>query len=79
MTLHAGAGSHGPSELYRLQHEIDRLREALKPFADYADPRRGVPPSFQITAGSPMARKQLLMQDCYRARDALDNEQKAKD
>jgi len=48
------------------------LRAALQPFAAYADPRNGVPPSFQITVGSPLARKQLIMQDCYRAREALE-------
>lgn len=42
-----------------LRDENEKLRAALKPFADYADPRNGVPPSFQITVGSSMARKQL--------------------
>lgn len=65
------------ADLRRVMAENERLRAALKPFADYADPRNGVPPSFQITAGSPLARKQLLMQDCYRARDALTHEQSA--
>lgn len=65
------------NDLVAAEAEIERLRAALKPFADYADPRNGVPPSFPITAGSPLARKQLLMQDCYRARDAIAHEQNA--
>lgn len=69
------------AELYRLrgaaQDICEDLRAALKPFADYADPRNGVPPSFQITAGSSMARKQIIMQDCYRARDAFEQQERA--
>jgi hypothetical protein len=55
-----------------LAAENNKLRAALKPFADYADPRRVVPPTFQITSGSNLARKQLTMEDCYRAKEALE-------
>jgi len=59
------------SVVLELRAEIERLRAALKPFADYADPRNTVPADFRISAGSTMARKQLTMGDCYRARAAL--------
>jgi len=44
----------------------------LKPFADYADPHRKVPREMVITNGSPMAKRQLTMGDCYDAKDAID-------
>lgn len=47
------------------------LEAALQPFADFADPRGTLPPGHQITQGSPMARRQLTMGDCYAARNAL--------
>jgi hypothetical protein len=50
--------------------EIERLRSALKPFADYADPSHIVPAFHLITNGSPMAKKQLTMGDCYEASQA---------
>ncbi len=52
------------------------FEEALKPFAEFADPRNMIPPDTILTAGSPMARKQITMSDCYAARSALskDNE-----
>ena len=46
-------------------------REALQPFADFADMRRNVPGDFIITQGSSLAKRQLKMADCYRARAAL--------
>lgn len=49
----------------------DRLREALRPFADFADPRGVVPADFVITQGSSMAKRQLTMGDCYEALAAL--------
>lgn len=45
---------------------------ALRPFAEFADPRRVVPPGMPITQGSSMARRQLTMGDCYFARDTWD-------
>lgn len=50
---------------------LSALCEALKPFAGFADPRNTVPETWPITQGSRMARKQLTMGDCYRARAAL--------
>lgn len=50
---------------------IRYLEEALKPFAAFADPERRVPENLQITAGSRMARSQLLMRHCYLAADTL--------
>lgn len=53
--------------------EIERLREALEPFADYAaDPQQNVPAHLNITRGSWMAKRQLTMGDCYTARTALE-------
>ena len=51
--------------------EVALLREALRPFADFADERRRMRPDMMITTGSPMARRQLTMGDCYAAADAL--------
>lgn len=54
------------------EKEILRLRQALKPFSDYAIVGANkVPEDFIISLGSPLARKQLTMGDCIRARDAL--------
>jgi hypothetical protein len=47
------------------------LRQALEPFAAFADPRNKIPENMPITQGSQMARRQLTMGDCYRARAAL--------
>ena len=56
--------------------ERDRLRVALRPFADYAAPiRLGILRSSVISIGSPMARPQLTMGHCYDARAALHNQQ----
>jgi hypothetical protein len=52
--------------------EIERLRAALKPFANYADPSGVFPPTVEITTGSRFARKQLTMGDCYEAARALE-------
>ena len=51
---------------------LAKLEEALRPFADYADHRARLPDTFPITSGSPMAKRQLTMGDCYRAKDMLD-------
>jgi hypothetical protein len=48
------------------------LQDALRPFANFADARKQVPASFVITEGSRLARTQLTMGDCYRAREALE-------
>lgn len=50
---------------------LRRLEAAVKPFAEYADPRNLMPASLPISNGSSMARQQLTMGDCYAARDAL--------
>lgn len=49
----------------------ERLRVALEPFAAFADERNTVPPDYQITSGSPIARRQLTMGNCYNARKAI--------
>jgi len=51
--------------------EIARLQAALKPFSDYADKHRATPPELILTSGSPLAKRQLTMRDCYNAADAL--------
>lgn len=48
-----------------------KARDALRPFADYADPSRRIRPDHVLTAGSQLAKRQLTMGDCYAARDAL--------
>jgi hypothetical protein len=55
------------------RRENEVLREALKPFADYADPHGRFPPNLSITVGSDIAKRQLTMGDCYKARAALTN------
>jgi hypothetical protein len=52
--------------------DIEELRAALKPFADYADPRQFMPADMVITQGSPMAKRQLTMGDCYTARRVME-------
>lgn len=52
--------------------KVERLRAALKPFADYADPTAVFPPTIDITTGSRFAVRQLTMGDCYEAARALD-------
>jgi len=50
---------------------VERTAKVLKPFAAYADPRRKVPRELPIGYGSPLAKPQLTMGDCYDAVDAL--------
>ena len=57
--------------LATLARETTVLRQALKPFAAYADHANRFPATFVITAGSPFAKLQLTMGDCYKARAAL--------
>jgi hypothetical protein len=55
-----------------LQAEIERLRAALEPFADYAPPLPSeMPDDFRITLGSDTAKRQLTIGDCRRAARAL--------
>lgn len=50
----------------------DALVEALRPFANYADDARAkAPADLVITVGSSIAKRQLTMGDCYKARAAL--------
>ena len=50
---------------------IDRLRGALKPFAEFGAVPSGPPDQFIITAGSTMARRQLTIGHCRDAALAL--------
>ena len=59
------------ARLAAAEAEVERLREALRPFADYADGRGGVAYDHVITMGSQLAKRQLTMGDCYVARAAL--------
>ena len=59
--------------------EIERLRVALKPFAAYADKNRIAPANLPISIGSPIAKVQLTMGDCYAAADILYEQQTADD
>lgn len=52
---------------------IAALKEALQPFADYADRRRFVPAELVISVGSTIAKQQLLMGHCYKALDLLED------
>jgi hypothetical protein len=56
-----------------LERILDRTMEALQPFAVYADQRGKIPIDYQITQGSPVAKRQLTMGDCYKAKEALEN------
>lgn len=71
-----GAQIRHEHQVTALQADSDRLQAALKPFAEYADPRVIVPFDFVITNGSKMAKRQLTMGDCYEARRALDGEKR---
>lgn len=51
--------------------EIDRLRSALRPFANYADASNMIPDNMKITLGSNFAKRQLTMVDCRRAAATL--------
>lgn len=57
------------------RHGVEAMREALKPFASFADPTRKVPRGMPVTVGSRIARRQLTMGDCYDAADALGQHQ----
>jgi hypothetical protein len=49
------------------------IMSALRPFADFAPHQPGGPPdTFAITQGSSLAKRQLTMGDCRRARDLLE-------
>jgi hypothetical protein len=52
-------------------HTPVKTREVLARFAAFADPKRIAPDGLVITNGSPMAKAQLTMGDCYAAADAL--------
>ncbi len=47
------------------------MREALRPFAEFAAKADVLPDDFVITKGSGLARKQLTIGDCRNARAAL--------
>lgn len=53
-----------------LAKRVIELQLVLKPFADFADMK--MPRDFVITQGSPMAKCQLTMEDCQRAKTVLD-------
>lgn len=52
-------------------HLFGQLVTALKPLADFADYTRKFPADMPISAGSPLAKRQLTMGDCYEAVEAL--------
>lgn len=54
-----------------LSRRLELSEQALKPFAEFAAPNRAAPPDLCISNGSPMAKRQLTMLDCYNADDAL--------
>lgn len=54
-----------------LLKRIAILEAALKPFADYADHTRTIPHNYILTDGSNLAKRQLIMGDCYKAAEAL--------
>jgi hypothetical protein len=64
-----------------LRAEVEKLRSALKPFAEYGVASSTLPDDFPISPGSTMARRQLTIGDCRRAKAALaapvDQERKA--
>lgn len=51
--------------------ELSEAKKVLERFASYADPRRRAPADMPITHGSPMAKRQLTMGDCYDAADLV--------
>lgn len=63
------------AELTSLRASQVALVEALKPFAAYADPKNKMPPDMIISNGTPMARRQLHMGDCYNAKYAIEKSQ----
>lgn len=76
MPLTAGQIKANPKDaeyyIASLLEENEKLRAALKPFADYADPTAVFPPTIEITTGSRFAVRQLTMGDCYEAARVLD-------
>ena len=58
---------------------VEKLAEALEPFAAFADLSGLVPDDHIITQGSPMARRQLTMGDCRKAAAALRVRENAND
>ena len=57
----------------QLINRVNRLEAALEPFANFADERRIMPPEMHITPGSYMAKRQLTMGDCYKAKEVLES------
>ena len=53
------------------ESQLSEARELLGPFARYADQQHRVPADMPITHGSPMAKRQLRMGDCYDAANFL--------
>lgn len=47
------------------------VEAALEPWAKFADPNNRVPPDYAVTKGSPLAKRQPTMGDCYCARTTL--------
>lgn len=78
LTIYANQSSidtqHGRDlrrDLRTLLSDLARMKAALEPLAEYADPHNRVPADYEITKGSPLAKRQLRMSDCYAARLAL--------
>ena len=73
----AFAAAGGESKLLGLFKDnigaITELAAALRPFADFvAGPAAdALPGKFPVSQGSPMARRQIMIGDCRRARDIL--------
>lgn len=65
-----GLIAHAKAAAYGIKR-VAELEAALRPFADYADPRNTVPAGLHITQGSYLVKRQLTMGDCYGARAAL--------
>lgn len=59
------------SDLVAATGALDLLGEVaatLDPWANYADPAARFPADFVVTKGSPLAKRQPTMGDCYRAK-----------
>lgn len=61
-------------EIERLQKQRDKARAALKPFADFAPISPLFPDDMVITKGSSLARRQLTIGDCRKAREVFKND-----
>lgn len=70
----ADAAADMHDELERLTARVGELERALLPFANYADTRGVITKDHVVTIGSPLARRQLTMGDCYAAARALGRE-----